>query len=250
VGIVVRFNRAAAAPIPVGSVRSGAVRRGPTAAALPFRPSSVLAVVAHPDDESFGLGGLLAAFGTAGARLGVLCFTRGEASTLGKGVDLAQVRARELAAAGAALGLAWCRLRDHPDGRLADEPTDALAAEVAEAARETSADLLLAFDETGVTGHPDHRAAAAAAVAAGRRLGIPVLGWTVTPELADRLNAELGTTFVATVPDFVVTVDRDRQRRAIAAHRSQAAGNRVLERRLALSGDTDAVRWLVAPASP
>jgi len=38
---------------------------------------SVLAVVAHPDDESFGLGAVLASFAETGARVSVLCFTRG-----------------------------------------------------------------------------------------------------------------------------------------------------------------------------
>jgi len=42
-----------------------------------------LAVIAHPDDESFGLGAVLAALSGAGAQVRVLCFTRGEASTLG-----------------------------------------------------------------------------------------------------------------------------------------------------------------------
>jgi LmbE family N-acetylglucosaminyl deacetylase len=44
--------------------------------------TSVLAVVAHPDDESFGLGAILDAFTRAGARGEVLCLTHGEASTL------------------------------------------------------------------------------------------------------------------------------------------------------------------------
>src|SRR6266487_3011076 len=54
----------------------------------------VLAVVAHPDDESFGLGGLLDAFHEAGAEITVLCFTHGEASTL-RGVpgDLRELHA-------------------------------------------------------------------------------------------------------------------------------------------------------------
>ncbi len=43
---------------------------------------SVLAVVAHPDDESFGLGAVIDALTSAGAAVHVLCFTRGEASTL------------------------------------------------------------------------------------------------------------------------------------------------------------------------
>ncbi|MER6126041.1 PIG-L family deacetylase [Streptomyces sp. NPDC001795] len=39
-------------------------------------------VVAHPDDQSFGLGGLLALLADGGAPAAVLCFTHGEASTL------------------------------------------------------------------------------------------------------------------------------------------------------------------------
>jgi len=46
----------------------------------------VLVVCAHPDDESFGLGGVLHTVADAGSRLSVLCFTHGEASTL-HGVD-------------------------------------------------------------------------------------------------------------------------------------------------------------------
>jgi LmbE family N-acetylglucosaminyl deacetylase len=63
--------------------------------------SPVLAVCAHPDDESFGLGATLAALAGYGARTAVLCFTHGAASALGSGRgDLHQIRAAELAAAG------------------------------------------------------------------------------------------------------------------------------------------------------
>ena len=58
--------------------------------ALPAR--SVLAICAHPDDESFGLGAVLSAFVDAGARVSLLCFTRGEASTLHTTRDLADAR--------------------------------------------------------------------------------------------------------------------------------------------------------------
>lgn len=49
---------------------------------LPFT-SSVLAVCAHPDDESFGLGAALSSWVDQGTRVSVLSFTHGEASTLG-----------------------------------------------------------------------------------------------------------------------------------------------------------------------
>lgn len=76
----------------------------------------VLAVVAHPDDESFGLGALLASFVATGSRVSVLCLTHGEASTLhGVEGDLAEVRARELVDAAAALGIARVAMAAFPD---------------------------------------------------------------------------------------------------------------------------------------
>ena len=67
---------------------------------------SVLAVVGHPDDESFALGAVLAAFAEAGAQVSVLCLTRGEASTLhGVSGDLTELRADEFSAAAGPLGL-------------------------------------------------------------------------------------------------------------------------------------------------
>lgn len=39
--------------------------------------SSLLVVMAHPDDESFGLGAVISAFVAQGTRASVLCFTRG-----------------------------------------------------------------------------------------------------------------------------------------------------------------------------
>jgi LmbE family N-acetylglucosaminyl deacetylase len=74
---------------------------------------SALVVVAHPDDETFGLGALIAGLTTRGTAVQVLCFTRGEASTLNENdSDLLAARARELRQAGSALGVA-CR---HPAG--------------------------------------------------------------------------------------------------------------------------------------
>ena len=71
---------------------------------LGFR--SVLAVCAHPDDESFGLGAVISTFGEIGIETSLLCFTHGEASTLGTNTDdLARRRAAELEAASAALGI-------------------------------------------------------------------------------------------------------------------------------------------------
>lgn len=209
---------------------------------------SVLAVVAHPDDESFALGAILAAFAGAGARVSVLCLTRGEASTLhGVAGDLTRLRAAELAAAAAALGLHDVELLAYPDGRLPEIGLDRLAAHVDTVARGVDADGLIGFDLTGVTGHPDHAHATAAAVLAAETLDLPVLGWTLPGSVARQLREEYGVPFdghAASEIDLVVTVDRTRQRDAVGCHPSQAVPGSVMWRRLELLGDHEHLRWL------
>src|SRR5579859_4041257 len=180
---------------------------------------SSLAVFAHPDDESFGLGAVLGALVDAGIDVAGVCFTHGEASTLGAaGVDLHRLRAAELVEAAAALAIGDVELLDYPDGGLSDIPLGELAERVIDQARRHHADLLVAFDEGGITGHPDHQQATRAALAAGRRLGLPVLAWAVTDTVATALNAEFASTFVGRGPgelDLTLAVDRRRQLAAI-----------------------------------
>jgi LmbE family N-acetylglucosaminyl deacetylase len=208
----------------------------------------VLAVVAHPDDESFGLGAILDAFVRAGARVEVLCLTQGEASTLhGAPGDLASVRGAELAAAADALGVTRASLHDHPDGALGELSRTRLATEVVTAAEAAGAQGLLVFDSTGVTGHPDHVAASMAALLAAETLNLPVLGWTLPDRVAAQLNLELGAGFTGRRDediDLRVSVDRTRQRVACYAHMSQALPGSVLWRRLELLADTESLRWL------
>ena len=125
-----------------------------------------------------------------------------------------------------------------------------LAGEVVDAARDTRPDGVLVFDTSGVTGHPDHIAATAAAIAAADILDLPVLGWTLPIDVAVALNAESGTAFFGHKPDeidCVITVDRDRQRAAIAAHTSQAPTYGVVWGCLQSLGNTEYLRRLRAP---
>ena len=212
---------------------------------------SVLAVCAHPDDESFGLGAALGAFADSGSVTAVLCFTCGEASTLGEDPStLGSARSAELGKAAAELGVGYVELFDYPDAELADQRLDVLTMHVFEAADRVRADLLLVFDEGGITGHPDHRRATEAAVACAEISDLPVLAWALDEAVASSLNGELGTAFLGRPSeqlDFGVLVDRTRQYRAIACHISQSADNPVLWRRLALQGDEEAFRWLRGP---
>ena len=198
--------------------------------------TSVLAVVAHPDDESFALGAILAAFTGAGAEVQVLCLTHGEASTLhGVPGDLESVRGAELAAAAAALGVNHTTLEHHPDGALSEVSRTTLAAEVVAAAESCRADGLLVFDTSGVTGHQDHAAATSVGLLAAGTLNLPVLGWTLPKDVAAQLNQEVGASF---------TGHRDEDIDLRVAVASQALPNSVLWRRLELLGDTESLRWL------
>ena len=219
---------------------------------LPPWPA-VLAVVAHPDDESFGLGAIIHRMTSGGASVHVLCYTRGEASTLNQtGADLTRQRTRELRQAGAALGVSTVGLLDYPDGRLARVPVGELTAHVTGLAARYHPGGLLVFDDTGITGHPDHRAATAAAVRSAGPLSLPVLAWALPAGIADRLRAETGQPFAGQAPgrlDFAVRVSRTRQRQAALLHASQVSPEAPLWRRLELQGDVEHLRWLVPPSA-
>ena len=211
-----------------------------------------LVVVAHPDDETFGLGAIISQMAAAGARPHILCYTHGEASTLNENhTDLLRQRELELRRAGAALGAADVTLLGYRDGGLAGEPLAELAAHVTALAGRHHADGLLAFDDTGITGHPDHKAATAAAARAGTALGLPLLAWALPAEIAGRLRAETGQPFggqSAGALDLRIRVDRAGQRRAAWLHASQISPAAVVWRRLDLQGDIEYLRWLLPPA--
>ena len=212
---------------------------------------AVLAVVAHPDDETFGLGAVVDRLATSGAAVHLLCYTRGEASTLNEtGASLRRARAEELRQASSALGAATMTLLGYPDGRLARTPEGELAAHVTRLAERHRPGGLLVFDDTGITGHPDHQAATRAALRAGRAAGLPVLAWTLPANVASQLHSETGQTFTGQPPDRIdlcIRVDRARQRRAALMHASQISPTAVLWRRLQLQGDREHLRWLQPP---
>jgi LmbE family N-acetylglucosaminyl deacetylase len=153
------------------------------------RLARVLAVCAHPDDESFGLGAILAALASAGTAGHMLCFTHGEASTPGPGpAGLRRIRASELAAAAAMLGMAGTTLLDYPDGGPASIPVATLAAHVHQHVRLARPDALLVFDEGGITGHPDHCQATTAALSAAAQPDLPAIAWAIPDQVAALLN--------------------------------------------------------------
>lgn len=120
---------------------------------------SVVAVFAHPDDEAIACGGTLARLADEGARVTVVCASRGELGSasdpaLVSGGDLGRVRAAELEASARALGVHEVRLLSHADGCL--RWSDALAAEIHATIAECRADAVITFDADGLYWHGDH----------------------------------------------------------------------------------------------
>jgi LmbE family N-acetylglucosaminyl deacetylase len=212
---------------------------------------ATLIVAAHPDDEAFGLGAIVDRLTAGGTAVHLLCFTHGEASTLNEtDSDLHQARARELRQASTELGVVTVTLLNYPDGRLSTTPPGELAAHVTRLAARHRPDGLLVFDDTGITGHPDHQAATRAAVYAADAAGLPVLAWALPDSIASRLRDETGGTFAGQPPDQIdlrIRVNRARQRRAALIHASQMPPAAVLWRRLQLQGDCEHLRWLLPP---
>jgi N-acetylglucosamine malate deacetylase 2 len=213
--------------------------------------ATVLVVVAHPDDESFGLGAIISQMTATGAAVHILCYTHGEASTLNANrADLDTEREAELRHASTHLATATVTLLGYPDGGLAAIEPAALAAHAVELAARHRPDGLLVFDNTGVTSHSDHQAATRAAVLAAMATGLPVLAWALPTAVAGRLRAETGQPFTGQPPgrlDLCIRVDRTRQRRAARAHASQISPSAVVWRRLQLQGDCEHLRWLLPP---
>lgn len=134
---------------------------------------TLLAVLAHPDDESFGLGGTLALYAGKGYDTYYVCATRGEAGSADeeymKGFkDTAEMRTDELTRAAKILGLKevfFLGYRDsgmpgmdanqHPNAQI-NHPIDEVAGLVVKYIRELKPDVVITFDPIGGYKHPDH----------------------------------------------------------------------------------------------
>ena len=122
-------------------------------------PGGLAAVLAHPDDESFGCAGALALAHDAGRTTRLLVATRGEAGTPDGSSDpaLADDREAELICAARAIGLDEVSLLEgYADGGVADQPFDVLVEEIAGWLADRRPDAVITFGPHGVTGHPDH----------------------------------------------------------------------------------------------
>jgi LmbE family N-acetylglucosaminyl deacetylase len=219
--------------------------------------STLVVFHAHPDDEAIATGGTMAKAAAAGHRVVLVVATRGERGEvaddyLEPGEELWQRRVEETHAAAAVLGASRVEFLGYVDSGMVDTPANDdpacfWQADVEEAARRLAdilederADILTAYDENGVYGHPDHVQVHRVGVRAAQLAGTPkVYLNTVDKDFMERsfadliesgagvpgdldpndLNLGVAHELITTTVDVVDYLDV--KRKAMAAHGSQ-----------------------------
>ncbi|NHT16470.1 PIG-L family deacetylase [Cellulomonas sp. IC4_254] len=227
-----------------------------TTASTPTRTGGVLAVHAHPDDETLSTGALLATWAAAGLPATVVTCTRGErgevigaalAALEGDGPALAGHRESEIAAAAAALGATQLFLDTLPlpvdlAERAADVPSGRV--EGTSAARSAHGTR---YEDSGMAWVGTGRAGAAADVPAGALVAVPL----------DEAAGRLALLLRARRPDVVVTYEPGGGYGHPDHVRAHAITMRAVELAAGAGPDSGAgedrwapaVAWAVAPAA-
>jgi len=222
-------------------------------------PRTVVFFHAHPDDEAIATGGTMAKLAGEGHRVVLVVATRGEHGEVADGFlrtdeALWERRVEETHASAEILGVSRVAFLDYVDSGMIGTPENEAPqsfwqADVEEAAGrlaaildEERADVLTAYDENGVYGHPDHVQVHRVGLAAARRAGTAKAYMST----ANRDHIKRGMAMAreqglavfgdAEPSDFDIGVTEDRittavdvrdlidvKRRSMAAHASQIA---------------------------
>lgn len=152
---------------------------------MPNRHLRLMCILAHPDDETLGVGGALAKYASEGIETYVVTATRGERGRFGDaphpGLEtVGQVREKELRSAAAILGVREVSFLDYIDGDVDKADPDEAITRIVQQIRRNQPQVVVTFGPEGGYGHPDHIAisqlATAAAVCAADASFAPAVG--------------------------------------------------------------------------
>jgi len=228
--------------------------------------AAIVAVFAHPDDESLACGGTLAWAADSGLRVIIISASKGEAGSSDptrNPAELARTRTAELASAARILGAAEAIALDVADGNVRWSEPARLIDAVQHAIVRSGAAAVITFDEDGLYWHPDHIGVHEQTTEAVRSLGssAPALYYVSLPDgamrsIADAVERRGGPAAVESLwgippdafghaappPTFSVDVGAyvTRKVAALRAHASQIGDRHALAR----MSDDDARRWL------
>jgi LmbE family N-acetylglucosaminyl deacetylase len=159
------------------------------------QPLTLMAVHAHPDDESSSTGGILARYAAEGVRTVVVTCTNGEFGDGPGGVKpgeeghdpdaVAEIRLAELEAACEILSVSHLELLGYRDSGMAEweykdaseafcnVPIDVSAGRLSALFEKYRPDVVVTYDDDGFYDHPDHRQASLITLAALKGTSIP-----------------------------------------------------------------------------
>jgi LmbE family N-acetylglucosaminyl deacetylase len=188
----------------------------------------LLVVYPHPDDESVMAGGLIQRALSLGFWVTVLTITEGGKGKIhvnGRGRSVMEIRREEMASAMSILGVADWVMWKFPDGEL--RKTTVWRERLRRFILETKPGLIVSYDLSGVTGHPDHISLALEVYRAAKKLKTTKLLWTsFVGEMKDKIVGNKVTDYLQT-PEYVLNLDlkeAGRKWRAVFAHKSQDLG--------------------------
>lgn len=122
----------------------------------------LMAIFAHPDDESMGLGPTLAKYAAEGVFTALVTATRGEKGWSGPAAEnpgpkkLGEIRQAELAEAAKVLGIQQVDFLDFIDGEVADSDSGLAIQRIVRCIRTVRPQVVVSFGPEGDYGHPDH----------------------------------------------------------------------------------------------
>lgn len=238
-------------------------------------PLRFMAILAHPDDESLAIGGVLARYAAEGVDTALVCATRGERGWFFEPADypgpeaLGVLRTHELYEAASALGIREVHFLNYIDGELDQADHSEALEQIVTHLRRFRPQVVVTFDPTGFYGHPDHIAISQLATAAITAAADPT--YARSAGLAHRVaklyyvmpTTQLIEAYQAAFGDLVMTIDGVERRavgwndwaittridtrayaqqvwQAIACHRTQLPG---YDKLLNLSEEYHAQLW-------
>lgn len=197
----------------------------------------LMAVFAHPDDESYRSGGTLALLARRGVCVQLLVATRGEAGSRGDpplcaAEELPAVRERELRCACSALEIEAPRFLGYYDGRLKESNPEHITEKILAVMRQVRPQVVLTFGPDGLSGHPDHIIIGRCAAEAYHRAEeIAALYAVAVPRsVVERLDMRR----IQPVPDEAITLSVDvspvweMKLAAIRCHATQLASSPIM----------------------
>ncbi len=180
----------------------------------------LMCILAHPDDESLGNGGILAKYAAEGVETYLVTATRGERGWFGDeseypGLEaLGKIREAEVLAAARVLGIQHVDFLDYIDGDLDQAQPAEVIAKIAGLLRSVRPNVVITFGQDGAYGHPDHIAICQFTTAAIVEAANPTSLYhrDLAPHSVSKLyymapTLQLGVAYQAVFGDVVMHVD-------------------------------------------